>query len=294
MAEQDEPEEGSSGGSRAAGCLIKLVSHGVVGVAGLVLGMIIPVAWEQFQNPEVMASPEADFSRAELIAKLDAQEKAYQELLDKSSKLDTDQKAQLTQAATKVVDLQGSIAKKEEEIALAQAKLKKTAGQSAARKKELEAKEKELEDLRAQLTQAIQEKEQLTQQLEVSHQETAAAREETAVAKQETENEKAEGAWARFQGESLMKVCEKGSAKKMGNCRSEVQSALNEWASRFKGCVLSHQATPRMLEVEDKRDFSLPTYSEWLSQESKFSKDKFYIVFCDPSLPEAPGADDPL
>jgi predicted nucleic acid-binding Zn-ribbon protein len=278
-----------------AGCLIKVISHGVVGVAGLVLGMLIPMAWEKFQNPEVMSSPEADFSRAELIAKLDAEEKAYQDLVDKTSKLDSDQKQQLTQASAKVVDLQGAVAKKEEEVALIQAKLKKTEGKSAARKKELEDTQKELDDLKAQLQQAIQDKEALTQQLEVSKQETAQAKQETVVAQQETEAEKAEAAWNKFSGDSMLKVCEKGNAKKMDSCRTEIQDALNGWNNRFKGCVLSHQATPRLMEVADKHDFSLPTFSEWLSQDSKFSKDKYYIVFCDPSLPEAPGAGgDPL
>lgn len=288
--EVEEPVQNSGGG--ATGCLIKLVSHGVVGVAGLVLGVLLPIAYEKFENPEIMASPQADFSRAELIAKLDAQEKAYQELLDKTSKLDTEQKQQLSQASTKVVDLEGSIAKKQEEIAVIQAKLKKTEGKSAARKKELEERQKELDDLRAQLQVALQEKAQLTQELEVSRQETVDAKAETVVAKQETENERAEGAWSKFRGDSLMRVCEKGTAKKMDSCRSEAQAALDGWSKRFKGCILSHQATPRMVEVADKRDLSLPSFAEWLDQDSKFSKDKFYIVFCDPSLPEAPGLDD--
>lgn len=285
MSENDEAEESPS---QAVGCLIKLVSHGVVLIAGLALGYLIPVILEQYENPEIMASPEAESSRAELIAKLEAQEKAYQDLLEQTSKLDTEQKTQLSTASAKVVDLEGKVAAAEKELEISKAKEKKSAGKSAARKKELDEKEAELAALKEQLATAIAEKEQLTAALEVSRQETATARQETTVARGETATARADEAWSKFRGDAIVKVCKKGTEKKMDNCRNEATDAVDLLASRFKGCVLSRQATPRLVEVVDKRSVSLPSFSQWLDQDSDFTRDKFYVTFCDPSLPEAP------
>lgn len=290
MAEGTEAEEGA-GASRATGCIVKLVSHGAALLAGVVVGFVVPVLYEQIQNPEIMASPEADFSRAELIAKLDAQEKAYQELLERSTKLDSDQKQQLTAASTKVVDLEGAVAARLQEIEVIKTKLKKSEGKSAARKKELEAKEAELASLQAQLAVAIQEKEKLTQDLEISRQETTVARQETEVARGETFSARVDEEWAKFRANTILKVCKKGTVNRLDRCRTEVDSAVSKLDRRFKGCMLSRQATPRLVEVTDKRDLTLPTWSEWLAQDSDFAKDKYYVIFCDPSLPEAPEGD---
>lgn len=286
-------DEGASSGGQAAGCLVKVISHGVVLVAGIILGAILPIAYEHFENPELMASPEADFSRAELIAKLEASEKAYQELLDKSTKLDGEQKEQISQASSKVVDLEGQVAKKEQEIEVVKAKLKKTEGKSAARKKELEQMEAELAALKAELETAVADKARLTAELEVSRAETVQAKAETDVARQETNVARADEAWASFKSDAFVRICKKGSTNKMDNCREDVQAALSGHASRFKGCVLSGQASPRLMEVEDKKAINLPQFASWFDQGSSFTEDKFYITFCDPSLPEA-GSNEPF
>ena len=275
--------------SHVAGCLVKLISHGVVLVAGVMLGYIIPVFYEQFQNPEIMASPEAEFSRAELIAKLEAQEKAYQDLLNSTSKLDTEQKEQLTSASGKVVDLEGKVAAKQKEMEVIQAKLKKTEGKSASRKKELETAQAELEGLKAQLTEAVAEKERLTVELNISREETTVARQETTVARQETDSARADEAWAKFRSDAFVRICKKGTANKLDRCREDLDASLSGKSARFKQCVLSKQAAPRLIEIENKRDPSLPRNSEWMGQDSDFMKDKFYVTFCDPSLPEAGG-----
>jgi myosin heavy subunit len=284
-------DEGASSGSQVAGCLVKLISHGIALLSGLIMGIVIPIAYEHFENPELMASPEADFSRAELIAKLEASEKMYQELLDQTSKLDAEQKEQLTQASSKVVTLEGQVAKTEQEIEVIKAKLKKTEGKSAARKKELEQKEAELAALRAELEVAVAEKARLTQELEVSRAETVQARAETQVARDETNAARADEAWAKFQADAYIRICKKGTTNKMERCREEVKDALYGHSKQFKDCVLSGQASPRMIEVEDKRDVTLPRFSKWFDQNSDFSKDRFYITFCDPDLPEAGGLD---
>lgn len=288
----DGQEEGQGQSSQVAGCLVKVISHGLVLVAGVMLGYIVPILYEQVENPEIMASPEAEFSRAELIAKLEAQEKAYQDLLASTSKLDAEQKEQISSASTKVVDLEGKVAAKEKEMEVIQAKLKKTEGKSAARKKELETAQAELEALKAQLAEAVAEKERLTQELDISRQETATARQETVVAKQETEGARADEAWAKFKGDAFVRICRKGTANKLERCREELDAALSAKSGRFKQCVLSRQATPRLIAVEDKRNPSLPRNSEWMNQDSDFMKDQYFVTFCDPTLPEADGLDD--
>ena len=51
---------------------------------------------------------------------------------------------------------------------------------------------------------------------------------------------------------------------------------------RFTTCVNTYQAVPILKKAE--RGESLPSFSEWLSKENKYTKG-WYVIFCDPSLP---------
>lgn len=282
MSENDEE---AGGGSRATGCLMQVVTHGVALALGAVLGVLGAQAIEYYNDPETLARAEGSLSRAELIRQLDAAEAKYAALLAETAKADEAQRTELESANAKVTTLEGDVAKKADEVALLELKVKKAKGQSAALKKELEARQAELAELQVQLDEAQAEARRLEVELTVSQGETREAREETRVAQGET----VDARWEGFRSTVVLNVCEKGNRKRMETCRSEVQAALDsKRAARFKQCVGSKQAQPRLVRVDDKeKNPELPRWSEWLAEESKFAGQKWYIVFCDPSLPEA-------
>ena len=50
------------------------------------------------------------------------------------------------------------------------------------------------------------------------------------------------------------------------------------------------QGKDELIGIEKKaKDFELPDWSEWFDEESSFTKQKWYVVYCDPTLPEAKG-----
>lgn len=281
MSEYDEP---ASGGSRVSGCLLQVVTHGVALVLGAVAGILGAHVAEYYANPDLMSRPEGDLSRAELIRKLDDAEKAYADLLAEQGRKDEDQKGQIEVANKKVTDLQDAVTKKEEEVKVLTLKAKKSANKSAALTKELADKQAELDALHAQLDQALAEKAQLEQDLAVSRAETSVAREETQTARGETVDAK----WAGFKSDAAVQICEKGNRNKLAKCKTEVADALSDTRARsYKHCLSSGQAEPRLVRKDKKDDSALPKWAEWFDQNSSFTENEWYIVFCDPTLPEA-------
>ena len=51
---------------------------------------------------------------------------------------------------------------------------------------------------------------------------------------------------------------------------------------RFSNPSIEVRARPKKTDSAE-----LPHWSEWVDQESNFTKDAWYIVFCDPTLPES-------
>lgn len=271
--------------TKAGGCLMQVLTHGVALVLGAVLGVVGGRAAEYLANPDVLSRPEGEMSRADLISKLDEAEKKYAELLAESQKKEASAKTEFETATAKVADLEGQVGKKEEEVKVLQLKVKKGAKKSAALEKELADRQAELDALKVELETAKADVTRLTADLEVSREETRSARSETFVAKGETIDAK----WDGFKSDSMVQICEKGNRNKLAKCKDEVRAALDSSrAQRFKHCLASGQASPRLVKVDSKeKDPQLPRWSEWLNAEGKFTKNDWYVVFCDPSLPEA-------
>jgi predicted nucleic acid-binding Zn-ribbon protein len=278
-------ESGGGGGGRAGGCLLQVVTHGVVLVLGAILGVLGSKAAEYVANPELRERPEGSLSRAELIAKLDEAEKRYADMLAENARKEEIQKSEFDQATAKVSDLEGQVSKKQDEVKLLELKVKKGKQKSAALTKELEERTAELAALQVQLDEARAQVVQLQADLDVSHEETRTARLETDEARSET----VDARWEGFVSDALVQVCEKGNRNKLAKCRDEVTASLDsKRQARFKQCVSGRQASPRMVRVDDKeKDPQLPRWSEWVNEESKFTEQKWYITFCDPTLPEA-------
>jgi hypothetical protein len=273
--------------SRFGGCLVQVVSHGLAILLGAGLGAGGLRIAEYYENPEAMSRPEGELSRAELIAKLDEAERRYAELLAQSQQQQAVAQDEISAAGAKVTDLETKVTAKQDEIKVLELKVKKSQGKSAALQKELEAKLAELEGLKGELQVALEEKAKLEADLVVSREETRVARVETDVARDQT----VDARWDGFVSDTVVQVCEKGNRNKLAKCKEEVRAAMTgSRAARYKQCVGSGQATPRLVRVNAKdKDPQLPKWSEWLSQDSKFTQDAWYLTFCDPTLPETSG-----
>jgi len=100
-------------GSRVGGCLLQVVTHGIALVLGAGLGIGGARLAEYYANPEIMSRPEGELSRAELIAKLDASERAYAQLLAEAAKKEEAQQTEIDSATKKVTDLEGAVTSKQ-------------------------------------------------------------------------------------------------------------------------------------------------------------------------------------
>jgi hypothetical protein len=218
-------------------------------------------------------------SADDMLSRLKKVEKDYADLYDRCQPLEGSEKQMLDEAQTKVESLKTEIQAKEVEVA----RLEKKAKENVVLKKELDAKKAELVDLRSKLEVAEKEKADLEQKLQVAVQETSAARSERDMARGETIDVK----WNEFKAQAALAICEKGNRKKLGNCREAVAATMTpERETRFRECISKKQAVPQLRELE--KDQKLPTFAEWLNKDSKFTKG-WYVLFCDPTLPEAGG-----
>jgi hypothetical protein len=184
--------------------------------------------------------------------------------------------AEAKERSTRVADLEAQLAKR---------------GSGGGVSRELEAARAELAQVKMELETVKAEK----ARLEVELRETVARLEETEEALEEqkelttrAKEDALTNKWLRFLDEAQLDICERGNRKKLGNCRETVQAKLGQPGVRdkFAHCVRSKQATPSVHELE--RGESLPTYSVYIDQDDKITKD-WYLQLCDPTLPEADG-----
>ena len=93
-----EFDDAGQSGSRVSGCMFQVVTHAIALALGSVGGILGVQMAEYYQDPETMSRPEAELSRAELIAKLDASERAYAELLAEQGRKEETQKTEIQAA----------------------------------------------------------------------------------------------------------------------------------------------------------------------------------------------------
>ena len=252
----------------------------VVAIIGVAMGVASGwVAGQSSLEAHILAkfgqSPEG------LNDRLTALQTEYDELYAHCEPLEGSERDMLINAQIKVDNLQGEIAVKEEEIA----KLETKAKQSVALRKELIRRKAELKGLKQKLDAAEQERTDLIDKLEEALQEVSVAKGVARQAKRETMDER----WERFLAETMLQVCEKGTRNKLEKCRNVVQAAFSvERERRYRECVRARNSTPQLRQA-DKSTKELPMFAEWLDQDSRFTKNRWYFLFCDPTLPEASG-----
>lgn len=208
----------------------------------------------------------------------------------------TDTLSVLTEAQAKVVDLESQV--KQKEAVVAELERKAAAGAVAGRKlrAELEAARAELVTLRAELERAVTEKEQALAELDRTVEtlrQTEEVLEETKTKLTIAEGDVLTNRWRAFAREAQLEICERGGRRKMGRCREAVQTALGaEIEGAYRHCLKSGQAVPGLREATKDLP-GLPDFARWLDEDERTLKG-WYIVLCDPTLPEAPDFADAL
>jgi hypothetical protein len=201
---------------------------------------------------------------------------------------------ELTVAQERVATLQDDVFGKEREVAEMEAEMTRRAerGRSLSAeviqlREQLEAARSELTTLKGELAAAVEEKEELFVQLRFTEEQLAEQRVETSVAREDALSFK----WQTFVTASQLEVCEKGGRRRMGRCRETVTEFVASFRTEFEHCIRSGQEMPSLQEAERNTEV-LPMFAKWIDQDERITRD-WYVLLCDPTLPEADGWDAP-
>ena len=193
---------------------------------------------------------------------------------------------ELDVAQERVKNLESLVTEKAGQVAELEEEMDRRAERGTAKfrelRRELEAAQAQLATLEEQLDIAKNEKEQIMVELE----QTQDRLEHQIVLTEEAEAEVVDQRWLTFVRDVQFEICDRGNRKKLGTCRESITASLADtWRDRWQGCVATGQAQPVIKERENKKE-ELPEFAAWINQEERTTKD-WYIVWCDPTLPEA-------
>lgn len=225
-----------------------------------------PLVIKQELTPEeIMAfcQDEVDTERTKLWDAQDEVEDLAAELEAKRAELET-------MKAEKVVD--------EQKAAVAAKKWKEMEA-------EIERLETALETAETERDEALQELKVTVKALEGQIKETEKQR----VRAEHFRDESHKNLWTSFKNETKVEICDRGTQRRHGKCHDTIDALLEaRIKDRFMTCVEDNQATPMLLQAEDK-DTRLPDFADWLdpAKENRDTKKLWYVQFCDPTLPEA-------
>jgi hypothetical protein len=193
----------------------------------------------------------------------------------------------LEQAQVRVDALAIQVRDKENEVSTLATQFEQGQVRGQDLQEELMIAQRQLSLLRDALVSAKDQKDQLIEELEETKTALSSTRSELVVRRREAEQAKLDAIrqrWAAFKAATMLEVCERGNRPKVDRCREIVDSALLFHEGRFEECIASGQAIP-VLRFR-KRNEELPTTAAHLDEDNKITKD-WYILFCDPELPEA-------
>jgi predicted nucleic acid-binding Zn-ribbon protein len=275
----DDQESNTSG----SGLPISAAIAGFVGftVVGLVLGI---VGHSLFGETNIVKAP------PEVIK----QELSEQELLALCDSTTEDVRDSLNNAQQKVVDLQAQLDSKEKELTDMKAQDEKDEVKKAAAVKKWHAMEQEIADLQVRLAQAESERDQLRTELQdtlVKLDHEIAEKEKAVKLAKKYKRESVENLWTAFTANAKVEICDKGTRKRHENCHEAVDSAVATQQVRFTECVEKYDTIPVLKQGDAKSE--IPAFADWVNPESKyvntgvFNKQSWYVIYCDPTLPEA-------
>ena len=188
--------------------------------------------------------------------------------------------------------MQEQLLEKEAELARLKKEAKKDGKSKAGAQKKWKEMEAEIARLQIQLAAAEEERDELKKELQQTLVKLDKQIKETKKFKTKAKKYKRESTqnlWSAFKAQAKVKGCNRGTKKRHDKCYEAFDISMNSnIKSHFKNCVDTYQAVPVL--KKQKRGEALPKYSKKLDQGNKFTKG-WYIIFCDPTLPEARDTD---
>lgn len=200
-----------------------------------------------------------------------------------------DERDALQDAQTRVEDLESQLAARESQVAELKAKARRNEEGAAAARQKWQAMEAELETLKTQLAQAEAERDQALEDLQATVVALNEQIRETTKAKNEAARYKdlnTKHSWDSFLANAKIAVCGElwvSGRGRQKRCNEAVEEALGPDIKRqFEQCVDSYQSTPLFLRAEAD---TLPAFATAVPS-NRFTRNRWYIQFCDPTLPE--------
>jgi len=242
-------------------------------IAAILLGLIAGTIGHSIFSEPVVVIPPPEVIKEELTET---------ELRALASDLIATEQDRAQQAIERVQTLQEELAFKEAELE----KFKNAKAKNTARRGQLQ---EEIAFLQIQLASAEEERESLRKELKQTIKELDFQVVQTKNFKRKAKQYKMESTtnlWGAFLANSKVKICDRGTRKRHEKCHDAVEDALNsQMRGRFTVCVDTYQSVPVLKQAQ--REDPLPRYAARLNEENKFTKKGWYILFCDPTLPEA-------
>jgi len=196
---------------------------------------------------------------------------------------------QLKNKQAEVNDLKAQLASKTKALDALEAKNKKRSKGAAKARAEREAMEEEIANLQLRLETAETERDDALKELEQTVRELNVQIRETKKAKREAARYKDRNtmnSWESFSANAKIAVCGElwvSGKRRNKRCHDSVTDILGPDVKRkFEACVDTYQSTPLFLRIANK---NLPSHAMRIPKNS-FTKNRWYIQFCDPSLPE--------
>lgn len=267
------PVSGSSSSLAIAGLVIGAICGGIVGYA----------VHAYTAQPEIVEQ--------EKVVKEELSDEDLAALCDE---LTPDDRTKVMSAQRKVEDLEALLAEKESLLADMKQEDEQDEARRKAAAKQWKEMEAEIEQLRAERDAAVAERDELKVELQETLVELdkQIKRAETFKSKAKHYKKKStENGWQAFSSGAKVEICDKGSRKRHEKCHEAVEAALGPAVrEKYTTCVDSYQATPVLRQAEKGEE--LPAYAEWLPDDNKFTKKGWYVIYCDPTLPEGQTMDD--
>lgn len=103
----------------------------------------------------------------------------------------------------------------------------------------------------------------------------------TAVAYKEASGE---NLWFAFTNNAKVRICDRGTYRRRESCEADLDAFFDaEQRTAFTNCVNTAQAIPMLWEAEDD---TVPSNARKIDARDRERRDDWYVVYCDPTLPE--------
>ena len=254
-----------------------------IGVAGVLIGCFMGyVAYSTLNLPqqitvetEMMQKELTDEELETLCAHLTEEER--KNVLDVQAEVKSLQE-QMADREAELMKLKQTIKKSEKGREIAKKRWKELEGEIALLQVKLAAAEQERDELKVELQTTLKE---LDKQVKLTKKFKAKAK--------KYRRESTANLWSAFTAQAKVAGCDRGSRRRHEKCYQAFDEAMTaNMREKFSKCVDTYQAVPVL--KKKKRNEELPMFSEMLNEESRFTEE-WYVIFCDPTLPEARDTD---